>query len=140
MDVEPEVAHGGTDDDRAEQGQVRLVGHVEQSDDHVGDEGKRGRAAGQAVQAVGDVHAVAGGDDGEGGEDDPEWGPDHDIARERHPDRIDVEVLLDVQRGKDGDDDLTDQLLEVLDAVARRDVQVVVEGAQGSHAKQGGQR
>src|ERR1019366_9299787 len=74
--------------------------------------------------------------DGEGGEDDPERGPDHDVALEGHPDRVDVEVPLDVQRGENGHHDLPDQLVPGPDPVTGAHVQVVVERPQGGHAEQ----
>ena len=57
-------------DDDAAQTSARFgwSGRVEEGDDDERDEGEDERPAGQPVEPVGDVHAVAGGDDREGRE------------------------------------------------------------------------
>ena len=87
VDVEPEEAEERTDDQGAEQGQVGLGRLVQQGDEHERDEREGERPAGQAVEAVGDVHAVRGGHDREGREQDVEPRIDRDGADERHRDR-----------------------------------------------------
>ncbi len=120
--------------------QVRLVGHVEQGDDHERDEGEDEGPAGQSVETVGDVDAVARADDGERREDDVRDRPDDHVADERHADAGDVEVVLDVERRGDGHDDLPEQLLADADAVARLGVQPVVGGAQEPDADERAKR
>ena len=69
MDVEPEERQERPDDQRAEEGQVRLrVRLVEQRHEQERDEREDERATGEAVEAVGDVDPVARRDDREGGE------------------------------------------------------------------------
>ena len=71
--------------ERAQEGEVRLGRDVEQRDEQEGDEREDQRAAGQAVEAVGDVDAVARGDDRERGEEDVDRRVDPDGADERAP-------------------------------------------------------
>ena len=58
------------DDQRAQEREVRLGRDVQEGDEQERDEREDERAAGEAVEAVGDVHAVARGDDRERGEED----------------------------------------------------------------------
>ena len=82
------------------------VGDVEQGDEQERDEGEDERAAGEAVEAVGDVHAVARGDDRERGEEDVDRRVDGDRADERHRDLVDLVGPLDQERGGEREDDL----------------------------------
>ena len=96
--------------------------------------GEDERAAGEAVEAVGDVHAVAGGDDREGREQDVEHRIDVDRADERNGDLVDLVGPLDQERGGEGEHDLPEQLLADADPLPRLRVQVVVERAEQADA------
>ena len=119
------------DDQRAQEGEVRLGGHVEQGDEQERDEREDERPAGEAVEAVGDVDAVAGGDDRERGEEDV----DRRVDRGPSPtngtrDLVDVVGPLDVERGGEREHDLPEELLADADPLAGLGVQVVVERAE----------
>ena len=57
------------------------AGHVQEGDEQERDEREDERPAGEAVEAVGDVHAVARGDDRERREDDVDRRVDEDRRR-----------------------------------------------------------
>ena len=136
VDVEPEEPEQGADDQGAEEGQVRLGRDVQEADDQERDEGEHERPAGEPVEAVGDVHAVARGDDREGREEDVEHRVDVDRADERDRDLVDLVGPLDQERGGEGEDDLPEQLLADADPLPRLRVQVVVERAERSDARE----
>ena len=106
------------------------AGTFRRRDDQERDEGEDERAAGESVEAVGDVHAVARGDDREGGEEDVEHRVDVDRADERNGDLVDLVRPLDQERGGEREHDLPEQLLADADPLARLGVQVVVERAE----------
>ena len=90
------------DDERAQERQVRLgVGLVEQRDEHERDEGEDERPAGEAVEAVGDVHAVAAAMIANAAKSDVDPRVDHHRADERHRDLVDRVRVLDLERRGD---------------------------------------
>ena len=100
------------------------------------DEGERERAAGQPVEAVGDVDAVGRGHDRERGEEDVDDRVDRDVADERDPDARDLVRVLDLVRDDQRDDRLPQQLLADADPLAGSRVEVVVGGAQQAHERE----
>ena len=106
------------------------AGAVEEGDDQEGDEREDERPAGEAVEAVGQVHPVAHGHDREGRERDVGPRLDRDRADERDGDRHDVVGVLDLPRREDGHDDLPQDLLAGPDPVAGPRVQPVVGEAE----------
>ena len=128
VDVEPEEGEQRADDERAQHGQVGLP--EGEGDDHVAREGEDQRAAGEAVEAVGDVDRVAGGHDGEGGDEDEGDGMDVHRAEEGHRQLVDLVGVLDLPGRDAGHDRLPQQLLDGADAVAGARVEPVVGGAQ----------
>ena len=117
--------------------QVGLVRDVEQGDEHVRHEGDGDRAARQAVEAVGEVHAVGRGDDGERPEQDVQPRVDRHGADERHGDGRDGVGLLDLPGGDERDDRQPDELLAGADPLPGPGVEVVVEGAEQADARPG---
>ena len=138
--VEPEEAEQGPDEEGAEDGQVRLGRAVEEGDDQERDEREDEGAAGQAVEAVGQVDPVAHGHDGEGREGDVDPRVDRDRADEGDGDGRDVVGVLDLPRREQGHDDLPQDLLAGPDPVAGAGVQPVVGEAEAADEGEGRQR
>ena len=107
------------------------VGRVEQRDEHERDEGDDDGPAGQAVEPVGEVHAVRGGDDRERREQRrtatgrSATAPTNGTAMAG-----DVVGLLDLPGGDERDDRQPDELLAGPDPLPRPRVEVVVERAE----------
>src|SRR5205823_2068154 len=102
-----------------------------------GDEGEReegedARPAGETVHAVGEIHSVRRADDGDNGDDPEHDRADDPLTGERNEDAVHREVLLDVDRGGDGDDRLPHELVTAADAEAVLDVDEVVDRAEGA--------
>ena len=117
------------------------AGVVEQRDQHVRHERDGDGAAGQAVETVGDVHAVGRGDDGEGREQ-RRTATARSATRTDEGDRDggDRVRLLDLPCRDERDDRQPDELLAGADALPGARVEVVVERAQRSDAGQRGER
>ena len=110
---------------------------------------------GQAVEPVGQVHAVAGADDRDHGYDDEEERPDFeatigewdlddrgelDVADERDPDAVEAEVVLHVDGDADCHDRLPHDLLATPDAEAGPGIEEVIRGAESSDEREHDQR
>ena len=141
--VEPEERQDGADDERAEERQVGRVGDVDpgllegdRRDDEVPDEREDERAAREAVEAVGDVHRVARGDDRERRDEDVEPGRDRDGPDERHEQRRDLIGVLDLPGCDPAHDRLPEQLLAAADAVPGPRVEPVVGRAEQAHERE----
>ena len=141
--VVPEEREDGADDQGAEERQVGRVdaavaGLLERDggDDHVADEREDERAAGEPVEAVGDVHRVARRDDREGGDEDVEPRRDLDRSDEGDEERVDLVRVLDLPCGDPADDRLPEQLLAAADAVARARVEPVVGRPEQAHERE----
>ena len=155
MNVEPQEADDRADDDRADEGQVRLFGIVEESDHQVADERKDERPAGQAIESVGQVDPVAGAHDRGHGDDDEQDGPgfddpvgewNRDCRSELHgtdkrdADTVEAKVILDVDGDADRHDRLPDDLVAAPDAEAGTSVEEVVNGAERPYQRQDDER
>jgi hypothetical protein len=81
----------------------------------------------EAVEAVREVHAVGHRDDREYREHDEENRTDDHLADHGNVDTRDVEVPLDVQRCRDGDDRLPYELVTSADPKPVDDVHVVID-------------
>src|SRR5215210_5945855 len=130
MDVEPQEPEQRTDDQRAEERDVGLRRLIEQRDQQERDEREDERSAGETVEAVGDVHAVARRDDGDSGEEDVHPRRHEHVADERDAESLQVIRLLDLEGRHARDHDEPQHLLPGSDALAGLCIQVVVERAQ----------
>ena len=139
VDVEPQEAEEAADDQAAQDRQVRLGRLVEQGDEDERHEREGQRAAGEAIEAVGEVHPVRRRDDGERREGDVHPAVDHHGPDERHRDPVDRVGVLDLERRDDGDDDQPEHLLAGADPLPRPGVEVVVERAEAADEDQHGE-
>ena len=142
VDVEPEEAEQGADDQRAQEGEVRL-----------GRRRSAGRSIRNATKAKTSVPParpsrpsvmftpLLAATIAKAANSDVDPRIDGDRARRTgRAIAVDVVGVLDLPRRDDRDDDLPDELLADTDAVARLRVQVVVEGAEQPDAGQGRER
>src|ERR1035437_5483339 len=151
VNVEPQETYDRPDGDGGDHGQVGLGGLVENCDDQEADEREDERAAGQTVEPIGQVDAIAAAHDRENGHDDEQDGADLDLAVDQRDGdgssalpgadewdtaSVEAEVVLDVDGDHDGHDQLPQDLVAAADADAGSGVQVVIDGAQGAYEGQ----
>ena len=94
MHVEPEEANQRARNERADDRKIHLPWRVEECDDHVADPGEGHRPTREAVEAIGEVDAVARRDDGDYSHGDPQDWRDWHLPNKGHNKGVEGEVLL----------------------------------------------
>jgi hypothetical protein len=128
--VEPQERQERADHRGAEHREPREIAC--RGDERDGEEREHGRATGQPVHPVGEVHAVRHRDDREKSEGHEQRAADLELAGEREVDARDAEVTLDVDRGDETDDHLPHELVTAADPKAIANVHEVVDRAEHS--------
>ena len=127
MDVEPEESDQRARNKCTKDGNIQLAWRIQERDHHVADPGEDHGAARESIEAVGQVHAVARGDDRNDRHRDPECGSNWDLAHKGYDERGKGKVLLDIDRGDDRDANLPEKLLSSGDPDPSSCIKPVIE-------------
>src|SRR5438105_104716 len=127
---EDRADHRGTEHDEP----VVVTGGGDESER---EEREHAGAAGEAVHSIGEVDPVRSRHDRDERDQDEDHTADHPTTDERYEHLVHTEVALDVDRGRQTDDRLPDELVAPADAEPIRDVHPVIDRAERAHGDEG---